>query len=131
MIGPQVIKWVGGEHPFALYLGELRALQGACDAGPEQILTRIRTGQWRLDDMMEVIRQGLIGGGMAPEKAARMVTLLFEQHPLLAFKATALEVLMLALTGPEDDQPGKAEGDAAPPESGPSAPSTETVPRSE
>ncbi|MEO8531014.1 MAG: gene transfer agent family protein, partial [Deltaproteobacteria bacterium] len=58
--------WVGGEHEFALNIGELRALQSACDAGPEQILMRMVRQEWRIDDVCETIRLGLLGGGFAP-----------------------------------------------------------------
>lgn len=110
MIGPKVIPWVGGEHPFFLYLGELRALQTATDCGPEELLLRIRAGRWRLDDLTHVLRLGLIGGGMDRTAAQRLVAGLVDQHPLLAFKPTAIEIMLHVLSGPEDDQPGKTMG---------------------
>lgn len=121
----QTIAWSGGEHPFALRLGELRRLQTNCDAGPEEIFTRIRSGTWRDSDLMEPIRLGLIGGGMEEREAGPLVTRLFEQHPLVDFKFTAHHVLHNALLGPMDDMPEKSEGETAPPaESGGSATST-------
>lgn len=104
------ITWVGGEHDFALRIGELRALQDARDAGPEEILNRLRIGTWRVDDVIQVVRWGLVGGGMTAKDAAQLVTPLVDLHPLAHFKIVAQAVLFHAMTGPEDDAPGEAEG---------------------
>lgn len=124
------IAWVGGEHDFALRIGELRALQDARDAGPEEILNRLRIGTWRVDDVVQVIRWGLVGGGSkTPAEAAQLVTPLVDMHPLAHFKIVAQAVLFHAMTGPEDDAPGEAEGVETPaPENGGSAGSTGTEP---
>jgi hypothetical protein len=123
------LKWVGGEHDFALDIGALRALQTACDAGPEQILRRITAGLWKVDDLYETLRLGLITGeSMSQADAAKMVNRLFTQHPLMAFRLTAARVLTAALVGPEDDPLGEAGGEPPPPQNGGSAPFTATEP---
>ena len=121
------LAWAGGEHAFALRLGELRALQDATNAGPEELLQRIRGGRWRVDDVIEVVRWGLIGGGLDRTEATRLV-LRAAEHALaiggdgmLALKPIAMMVLTYALAGPPDDVPGKPEGEAAPLENGVSA----------
>lgn len=124
----QSLVWAGGEHPFALDIGALRALQTACDAGPQQILTRITAGSWRVDDLMQTIRLGLIGGGMAQAEAARIVDAAFRSHPLLTFRPTAQSVLVLALMGDPEDRLGETKGETAPPENGGSLTSTEPEP---
>lgn len=117
--------WIGGEHEFALKLGHLRALQKACDAGPEQILARIWSGEWRLDDLIEVLRLGLIGGGeVSAEDAGRLVTGLMERHPMLKFKPIAQSILMDALVGDDGDPVGEPPGVETPPENGSSVKST-------
>lgn len=120
------LNWPGGEHEFALRLGELRKLQDNCQAGPEEVLNRIRLGQWRVDDIYETIRLGLIGGGMPNSDAGPLVKLMFDQNPIVDFKLTAMAIMMHALFGPPDDTPEKPEGATASPESGSSAPSTES-----
>jgi hypothetical protein len=120
--------WAGGEHPFALDIGALRALQDHCDAGPQQILTRITTGAWRVDDLMQTIRLGLIGGGMAQTEASRIVDTTFKSHPLLVFRPTAQAILVAALVGDPDDRLGETTGEPTPPENGGSATSTEPEP---
>lgn len=127
---PFSLNWPGGRNQFRLRLGELRALQTARDAGPEEIFIRLRTGKWQPDDFIQVIRWGLAGGGDMPaDEAATMVTALVDLHPLAEFKVCALAILGHALFGPGDDQLGKGEGAAeAPPENGGSPTSTAAVP---
>lgn len=117
--------WPGGEHTFALNLKELRALQNACDAGPEVIVLRIARADWRVDDLIEVIRLGLIGGGgMKRAEAGPFVTKVFELHPLISFKMTAQAILTAALVGVKDDPVGEPEGVVGSPENGNSPSST-------
>lgn len=127
---PLTLKWPGGEHRFALRVGELRALQEARDAGPEEILNRLRAGTWRIDDVIQVLRQGLVGGeGMPGPVAARTVMEVIELHPLAEFKLPALTILFHAMLGPGDDEVGKASGATeSAPENGASPPSTATAP---
>ena len=126
---PLDLTWVGGEHSFALGLGNLRAIQQHCDAGPNEIYMRLTDGRWRIDDLFEVLRQGLIGGGMDNSAASKLITDMMSRHPLLEFTTTARAVLAVALVGPEDDKVGKPEGaETTPPENGDSQRSTETEP---
>lgn len=126
---PFTLSWPGGRHDFCLRLGELRSLQAACDAGPEELFIRLRAGRWKADDFIQVIRWGLVGGGMAPDKAATLVTPLVDLHPLSEFKICALAILGHALFGPGDDPVGEDAGAAeTPPESGSSPSSTAAAP---
>ncbi len=105
--------WEGGEHSFALRMRDLRALQEKCDAGPEHIMNRIRTGEWEVDDVYETIRLGLIGGGMAVDEANTLCRKVFERCHILrdGLKLDALAILMFSLLGPPDDQPEKPAGE--------------------
>lgn len=107
------ITWAGGEHAFDLKLEHLRALQEICDAGPEWVLSRLSTKQWRVDDVVATIRLGLEGGGMQKEQARRLVAQHVEARPLTLSVMTARAVLMLALYGDPDDQPGEADAGEA------------------
>lgn len=124
------IVWPGGEHRFALRLGELRALQKNCDAGPEQIFNRLRSGVWRVDDIIEPIRLGLIGSGeMDAGRAGPFVIGLLAQYPPAQFKMTAIAIMSHSLLGDPDDPAGEAEaGEAKSPESGASPASTQSAP---
>ncbi len=122
------IVWVGGEHNFALTIGNLRALQECCNAGPNEVFERLRNGYWRVDDLFETVRQGLIGGGMKGAAASELVVRMFERHPLREFESIASAILLSALVGVEDDAPGELEGETLPPENGVSPESTATAP---
>lgn len=121
------LTWPGGEHAFRLRIGELRGLQTATNSGPEQIFNRIRSGNWKADDLIQTIRWGLVGSGeMTASDAATYVTPLIDLHPLSEFKLTALAVLAASLLGVDDDPLGEEEGvTETPPENGNSPKSTE------
>ncbi|VDS07582.1 hypothetical protein PARHAE_00759 [Paracoccus haematequi] len=99
--------WPGGEHSFRLGLAELEAVQQKTDYGPEWLLHRINTGQWKTDDLFEVLRFGLIGGGMDAAQAKSLVHTAFERHPAIGFKVPAQAVLAAFLYGPPDDPVGE------------------------
>lgn len=127
---PEVVIWPGGEHPFRLALAQLEGLQQKTDCGPEWLATKLRSGQWLATEAFEILRWGLIGGGMGADEAKKAVAAAFDRHPVVMFKAPALTVLMSALYGPPDDGVGKPSlaGETTPSsenaESGSSAPST-------
>ena len=129
---PIEVIWPGGKHPMTLAaLAHLEGLQGAVDAGPEFLLNKIRLGQWNAGDLFEVIRWGLIGGGLDNLEAEKLMRRVFGQHPKADFKGPAIEVLAHALYGPSDDPVGET-GPVMEPtpaeqktESGSSAPSTD------
>lgn len=136
------IPWGDGEHKFRLPLGQIRELQEKCGAGPATILTRliapqadfarlpapekddlptialhgvIRTlrGDWRIDDIRETIRLGLIGGGMTPADAHRLTVRYVDDRPPLENISVAAEILMAALMGNQDDPVGKTQAGEA------------------
>ncbi|UFS66557.1 gene transfer agent family protein [Paracoccus denitrificans] len=104
---PVVIQWAGGEHAFRLGLAELETIQQKTDCGPEYLLHRINAAQWHIGDLMEVLRNGLIGAGMPHVDALKIVRKAFDNHPAILFKVPAQAVLAAFLFGPPDDQPGE------------------------
>lgn len=104
---PIVLPWPGGEHAFRLGIAELEAIQQITDCGPEHLLHRINSGQWFLRDLIEVLRCGLIGGGMPHVQALKTVEKAFGLHPGIEFKVPAQAVLSHCLYGPPEDQPGE------------------------
>ena len=122
MTAPIVLRWPGGEHAFRLGLGDLEVVQANTDCGPEFLLHRINMGGWKVADLMEVLRNGLIGGGMDAVAAKSAVESAFDRHALISFKAPAQAVLSASLFGPPDDQPG---------EDSPAGDPTQTAPQSE
>jgi hypothetical protein len=125
--GSVEIDWADGTHKFRLPIGALRELQDKTNAGPAQILNRFRDNTWRVDDVREVIRLGLIGGGMKPLDALTLVVRYVDNRPLMESFHTAFSVIAVALVGVPEDNPassGKAQSES---QSGSASP-TSTAP---
>lgn len=99
--------WGDGEHCFRLAIGGLRELQEKCNAGPAQIYTRLGDGTWRVDDIRETLRIGLIGGGMNPTDAHVLVSRYVDARPLAENIFPAMTVVGAALLGVPDDPVGE------------------------
>ena len=106
------LAWADGDYTFRLAWGELIQLQEACDAGPFVILQRLTNMQWRMNDIRETIRLGLIGGGTEPGKALSLVRDYVEARPPMENVMFARGILGIALQGAPDEQPGEAVGEA-------------------
>lgn len=130
------LVWADGTYTFRLGWGELEALQEACDAGPWVILERLATKQCLIGDIAHTIRQGLIGGEMAPAEATKLVQRYVEKRPPAENLLHAMAILQVALHGSPEETVGEQEA-ASPAESQSTAsptekldlpPSTETEP---
>lgn len=100
-----------GEHRFRLAIGELEELQEKTGAGPLALLDRLGGQDWRTGDVSETLRIGLIGGGMKPQDAHRLVERYVRGLPDWAYNAKlAYVVLAAAVTGAPDEPVGKASG---------------------
>lgn len=107
MTQPLVIQWPGGEHAFRIGIGQCRVIQQKTECGPEHLLNKIKAGVWTVDELREILRNGLIGGGMAPVEALKIIDKTFDEAPGIKFKAPAMEVLSAYLFGPPDDTVGE------------------------
>jgi hypothetical protein len=129
--GEIVRPWGDEDRTFRLGIGEWRAIQEKCDAGPGEIAGRLATyaamrqanpkagllallsgggvGAWRVDDIREPLYRGLIGGGLDPTRAGRVLRDLHDERPLMENIDLALEVVLASLVGAEDDPPGELE----------------------
>jgi len=115
------------ERKFRLGIRQWEAIEARCDAGPPELLSRLRPlvnalqmklglrqimasdlmGRWRIHDVREPILQGLIGGGMGSTEAGVLVRAVFDEKLSLEFAPTAYLILEAAWFGPEDDPPGE------------------------
>jgi hypothetical protein len=95
---------------FRLGWGELAEIQQASDAGPFVVMERLNNGSCRLKDISEVIRWGLIGGGLTPVEASKLVTTYVEKRPPAESRLTAYAILMAGCLGaPEEKIEKKSE----------------------
>lgn len=100
------LTWADGEHTFKLALGQIRELQEKTDCGPMELVNRMMRGTWRVDDIRETIRLGLIGGGLDPIKSLSLVGRYVDGRPLAESVQVAQAVLSVLLFGVnEEDNP--------------------------
>lgn len=97
------LAWGDGDYVFRLAWGQLIMLQEACDAGPFVILQRLADSTWRVGDISHVIRIGLIGGGMKPTDALKLVRTYVEDRPPLENLLTAQAILAAGVMGAPDE----------------------------
>lgn len=102
-------NWADGEHTFRLALGQLRELQEKTSAGPLELLRRLHAGTWRVDDARETIRLGLIGAGMKPTDAIKLVLRYVDERPASESVPPAQAILMAAIFPEEEPPEGKFE----------------------
>lgn len=107
------LLFAGEERLFRLPVGRWRAVQEKCDAGPAELLRRYVEGAWRIDDLREVILQGLIGGGATQVEASKAVVNNFDGLPLAQFIPLAQAVVMASIVGVEDEEVGEPEAGEA------------------
>src|SRR5262245_40371087 len=115
-VGTVTIVWRGGEHPFCIArIGELLALEEACRAGVMEVLRRLESETWRINDVRETIRLGLIGGGMDPERAMVAVKLHVDGNPhgLAPSVLVAHAILAAAIIGVPEEPLGKTDAPEA------------------
>lgn len=115
------LDWGDGTYTFRLAWGQLVELQEKCDAGPYVILQRLQTGAWQMEDISNVIRLGLIGGGMTAVDALKKTRAYVEAFPPMENLMPAQGILAAALMGARDEPVG--EDDAAIPKENSSTPS--------
>lgn len=125
-----------GGYRFRLGIGESRELQEKTDCGLLYLLQqRVLAGAWRIDDLRETIRLGLIGGGLAPADALVLVSRYVDDRPWIESVQPAARILTAAVFGApdEDKTDDKREGDddrpgkPSPAESSATRQSTETA----
>ncbi|WP_313613409.1 gene transfer agent family protein [Agrobacterium sp.] len=92
---------------FKLSWRELMKIQEACDAGPFVVLDRLMTGRWRLQDISEVIKWGLIGAGMDQQSAIKLVADEVQGRIPLENLAVAQKVLGAGVVGAPEEDVGK------------------------
>lgn len=112
--GSVVCEFGGEERRFRLRIGELRELQekinerrGAHPIGPWSLLQLVIKGDAWPDDLREIIRLGLIGGGCRIELVGGLVKRYVDERPMRDSWSVAMLVLGKAIVGDDYDQVGK------------------------
>lgn len=126
------LSFGGEERLFRLRIAEWRKVEAKCQAGPEELAARMAptatalasnlavitaatmglTGKWRVDDVREVLIQGLIGGGMDHIHAGQLVHAYFDSAPIRTHVALAYAIVADSLEPLPVAAPGEAHGEA-------------------
>lgn len=130
------LPFAGDMYQFRVAWGELEQLQESRNCGPYVLLDRLLSGRWVVQDIAEVIRVGLVGGGMDPAKARSLVDEHVKGKPPIHHLVIAQKVLGAGVVGAPEEEVGKkseaaSQGTASPSsrtESSDLPPSTETAP---
>ena len=103
------LTWADDDYTFRLPIKQLIELQELCDAGPSFIMARLQQGAWTVQDVRETIRLGLIGGGVEPTAALKLVRNYVDDQPLLQNAIIAEAIVAAAIVGVEEEKgpPGK------------------------
>lgn len=126
--------FAGRRRKFQLRIGEIGELEQVCGAGLGAVYARVATMQWRVDDLRETIRLGLIGGGASPAEAHGLVRNYVDADdaPKGEGLQLAADILTACING-VSAAAGKPEGEGAsdgpatsPPSTKPAAPSEST-----
>lgn len=107
--GSVSFRWADGdEHRFRLAIAGLRDIQEATKSSPFTVLARLQSHQPMVEDLREVLRHGLIGGGMKAPEAAKAIERWVDGEPLADSIVPAIAVLAAGLYGPPDEDAGKS-----------------------
>ncbi|MCX5478450.1 gene transfer agent family protein [Kaistia geumhonensis] len=127
------IAWNGGTHSFRLAIRQWVELQEECGIGPPELLSRLGGSRWRVQDVRQPIRLGLVGGGMKPADANILVARYVDERPLIEAVPVAQAIVLASLVGVPDEPVGKeaaagaaTEADAT--DASPSPPITDPAP---
>lgn len=107
--GSTVLDWGPDTFQFRLGWAELEMLQEATDMGPWLILDRLNTRACKIGEIAEVIRCGLIGGGLDPVAAKKLVDRYVKQRPPAESLLHAYGILAVGLQGAPEEPAGEPE----------------------
>jgi hypothetical protein len=121
------MPWADGFYTFRLGLEQLEELEEKRDASIFALHRRLspQVRDVRTADIVEVLRIGLIGGGMKPVEAMLLVRRYVDERPLDENRDAAYAVVLAALSRVRTEDPPKGESQAAKTEGSTSPPSAE------
>jgi hypothetical protein len=121
--GSVTITWADGEHRFRLAIGQTRELAETVNKprlemgwpviGPMTLWKLTLSSDAWPNDVREILRLGLIGGGAKPFEALSMVKRYVDERPWLECMLVAEAVMRAALAGVPDDPVGKPAAETA------------------
>lgn len=87
------------EYDFLLTPPLVRELERQCGTGIMTIFRRVAGNEFKLDDLLEIVRLALIGAGTPAEIAAALVAAYTPSMPLMELHGLALPILNTFMFG--------------------------------
>lgn len=109
------VDWADGTYTFRLGLSEIEELERKRDLSLFEIARRLDPARRdaRLSDISEVLRLGLVGGGMAPVDALGKVRKYVDERPIDENRDAAYAVVLAGImrlhSNEAESPPGEAE----------------------
>lgn len=99
------LNWPDELRTYRLRIGELRQLQEKCgNSGPQEILDRLSTGKWKVDDVIQTIRLGCVGAGMTQADALKFQETHVHDGNLAEALLPAMAILSAVIVGAPDEE---------------------------
>jgi hypothetical protein len=93
------LEFGDGSYRFKLTLKTIAELQEKCSAGIGTIYSRIASGSYRSEDLIETCRLGLIGGGLEGVAARKLIERSCDEWPLDRWHQHAYAVIAACVHG--------------------------------
>lgn len=102
-----------GTYPFALYLGQWEELQEITGIGPRELCQRLIERRYLARWPREIHRLGLIGAGMKPVQAKKLVERYCDSQPFEELLPLAAEIVLKAIVKIDDEAAKKKDPEPA------------------
>lgn len=101
ILSTAVYRELGGrDHRFELRLGEIRELERLCGSGIGSIWRRMAMLDFKIDDLRETIRLGLVGGGgVTQPEATAIIKYSVDGRPINEYFDLALAIVKACFEG--------------------------------
>lgn len=104
-----VLDWADGTYMFRLPVNQLIELEEKCSAPFTVVYSRLTEGRYSITDVRETIRLALIGGGLEPTEAVKLVRRYVDERPKASNLPFARAALAATLFGFEVEPLGNPE----------------------
>jgi len=93
-----------GEYTFDLDIDQAIEFEKKLEKSLYATCINMTRGIWFVEDVKEIVRLALIGGGMRPVDALRLVTTYVEKRPIAENTALCVRILEAAFFGQEEKE---------------------------
>jgi hypothetical protein len=102
------LDWADGTYLFRLPIGGVEELEENTGYGLPVLVRRAINQEFKVREIRETIRIGLIGGGQTPIAALTLLRRYFDERPYAENVGTAIRILNAVYLGaPDGEKPGK------------------------